>query len=365
MFIYWGKKAVRRYLGFAADFCPIERSFQPFSVFSIGVASHVYGVSLSSGQIIGYEIVCRKCSTTAPLRSLPYAMLSDKELSLSELISQTYPQIHDTYRSRLKLEEMIRQNPADLPRNARDVLIRESFEELDHDAGKIKADLYIDHTRGLVCAGILGIITISICMAVYMTEPYSTPAAWTAASFIFMGMVYALFLHATGPMKAFRKLVLPRLVRALSPLDPAKDELQSCFQNLKTMGARITGFMKPDEIHANIQSSRNHSSTGERVTRPAGKPECAMQFSFYDAGGRAQNKIFHRDDITIGSSRGCDLIFPELAPEHCRVYLSAQGYYAHDLAGGLIINRNTGSGFLNDNDVLFVGPASIRFNITP
>jgi hypothetical protein len=354
VFFHAGKKTVRKLLGFVADFCGIDRSCQPFSVFSVAIASHVYGVAINSGEVVGYEIVCRRCLNCIPLRSLPYVQLSETEYSVGDLIPLTFPDIHDAYSDRLQIEEILKQNSLNLSEAEREFLIREPFELLDYDAVKIKKDLYIDKTRGIVCGSIVGGVIISFAIAVNMQEPYTKIGSWTAAGLLFTGIIYLLFLSATGPKKAFRKKILPSLIKALSPLAPSKEELQATLQKSKSMGGIISRFIKAKELYSQIQSGG--------VLPSHNSPDSTMQFTFYDFSKRVQTKIFTVPGITIGSRETCDLLFPELAPEHCRVYLSEQGYYAYDLAGGLMINEKSGSDFLKDNDVLYFGAIAIRFN---
>src|SRR5262249_49055762 len=69
---------------------------------------------------------------------------------------------------------------------------------------------------------------------------------------------------------------------------------------------------------------------------------------------------------SIGSARSCDLIFPDLNPEHCRVYLAADGYYAYDLAGNLVVNDQPGSAYIKDQDVLYLANRyALRFHTMP
>jgi len=265
----------------------------------------------------------------------------------------------------LKVEEIVKQNPHSLPQSEREFLIREPFEQLDHDAGMIANDLYIDKSRGIGYAGILGGVIISITIAVYTQEPYTTIGAWTAAGLLFIGIIYILFLLATGPKRAFRERLLPRLLIALSPLSPEKEELQACLKKYKSMGGKIAAFINADRLFSELQreAQSNNFLVEQGTNQLEEEPASMVQFSFYDANQRVQSKVFDVIEIKIGSGQTCDLQFSGLAAEHCHVYLSDQGYYAHDLAGGLMINEKSGSGFLNDNDVLYFGAVSIRFSI--
>ncbi|PWT93775.1 MAG: hypothetical protein C5B54_01345 [Acidobacteria bacterium] len=88
-----------------------------------------------------------------------------------------------------------------------------------------------------------------------------------------------------------------------------------------------------------------------------------VQFSFYDPQGKAQTVSIPKVQITIGSAADCDLMFEDLQPFHCRIYLSTQGYYAEDLGGGITINSVAGSGFVRSDDVIQMNSHTIRITL--
>ena len=90
----------------------------------------------------------------------------------------------------------------------------------------------------------------------------------------------------------------------------------------------------------------------------------ALVFSFYDAEGHLRRVRLEHHDVHIGSDPSCEVVLPGLAARHCRVYRSRQGYYAHDLAGGLTVDGRQGSGYLQDGSVLRLPEAAtLRFNV--
>lgn len=88
-----------------------------------------------------------------------------------------------------------------------------------------------------------------------------------------------------------------------------------------------------------------------------------LQFTYYDASGSVQACKVYKQDFLVGSRADCDFRIESLAPEECRIYISPQGYYVLDLSGNVSINGNHGSGYLQDNDVLEIGPVSVRVSV--
>ena len=80
MFIVWGRKLVYRKLGHVADFCPICRKPRPFALQRIGSAGHVYYVSVSQGELVGFERTCLKCHTVYNAEPTHYAKVVPKLL---------------------------------------------------------------------------------------------------------------------------------------------------------------------------------------------------------------------------------------------------------------------------------------------
>jgi hypothetical protein len=90
-----------------------------------------------------------------------------------------------------------------------------------------------------------------------------------------------------------------------------------------------------------------------------------LEVTYYGSDGSVQQRSFTNNIVTIGSDPSCDLSLHSLAPVHCRIYLSTQGYYLEELSGRAQINQTPGPGFIKQDDILYVGPHAIRFGIRP
>src|SRR5262249_33512697 len=132
--IIWGKKTTVKFIGYAADFCAIDRAIQPFRVNQVFSGSHVYGIPTGSTPI-AYVIVCKKCQTRQIRTDIPYKQLLESDpSSANDLISMTYPDIYEVHHDRLGAEELIRNNPRNLSRELRYSLIQEPFSLLSGEA---------------------------------------------------------------------------------------------------------------------------------------------------------------------------------------------------------------------------------------
>src|SRR5687768_11530581 len=98
MAIVWGKKSVEKRLGYAADFCPICREINPFQVFRLAVADHIYYVSLGEGKLLGHIGECSKCKTKIPVNPMRYkTFFFAPGNDIEKLILETYPNIRSDY----------------------------------------------------------------------------------------------------------------------------------------------------------------------------------------------------------------------------------------------------------------------------
>ena len=127
MFNVWGRKTVRRRLGFAADFCPICRQPQAFEISRLGAAVHLYHVSVGQGRLLGHQRTCLTCGTTLAADLPDYADLERRPQALPTLIRSTFPDLATLWRERLDFERRLRIDPGFLEASERHRWLREPF----------------------------------------------------------------------------------------------------------------------------------------------------------------------------------------------------------------------------------------------
>ena len=224
MFVIWGKKVVYRRMGYVADLCPMCHTPAPFELRRVGLASHVYYISVGEGQLVGYERRCQACGT--PIQAVPtiYASFSDQLLPLAELAGRTFPNMGQVLRDRLVLEERISHSPSSLSPQERHALIRNPFLLLSPKVEKRFESTHIDKEVGLSLVGaiILLIVAPTLGRAVGVNEPESV-----VLLALCVGIAVVVWQGLGSRKRFMRREVLPALAKALRPLQPTMQELTS------------------------------------------------------------------------------------------------------------------------------------------
>jgi len=92
--------------------------------------------------------------------------------------------------------------------------------------------------------------------------------------------------------------------------------------------------------------------------------DLTLTLSYYDERGQIRQFRAPGDSVTVGGDSSCDLTISGLAEASCRIYLAEGGYYAYDLGGGIAVDGQPGSDYLQDGSTLTLGGwLSIRVSI--
>jgi hypothetical protein len=198
--IIWGKKTVKSHLGYAADFCPICACPRPFAITRVGLAGHLYYISVGDGDLVGYERACMLCTTALNADPAHYAEIAKQPASIRALAKQTFPNLAHAYQTRLTQEQAIRLDPTMIPAAERQALILEPF----------------------------------MLLTVKVSTRFANSAFSSNASFM-------------------QREVLPILARALRRLQPAQAELQAALARLTQMKEPIGSKVKLADLWAELQ----------------------------------------------------------------------------------------------------------------
>lgn len=244
MFIVWGKKAVYKKIGYAADFCPVCRQIRPFQVTRVGIASHVYYVTSGEGELAGYTRTCQKCKIELNCDPHIYAATAKKLLPLEELVVQTLPNYRQIYGPVLDQESMIKKNPHALPDAERYSLIRHPFLLISPKVEKWNATSQLDLP-----------FTLALLCAIFVVFPggIATLAPLLGVEAAILGALTLAIITGVWQMRAARQRfmnreVFPILTRALRPLKPSQEELGSVLAELKQLKHKIGTKLKPEEL---------------------------------------------------------------------------------------------------------------------
>lgn len=200
MFI-WGKKIVRRHLGYVADFCPICACAQPFALSRVGSAGHVYFITAGDGELVGYERSCMRCTVALRADPTQYAAMAPQPAAISALIQQTFPGFAEAYRDRLALEASIRQNPAALSTQDRQQLLISPF----------------------------------VLLSARVSEHFEKN------------------IQLDGGRAYLKREIMPILARALRRLRPSEAELQATLTRLVQLKEKIGSKIKLSDLMAELQ----------------------------------------------------------------------------------------------------------------
>jgi hypothetical protein len=249
--IVFGKKKKRKSLGYVADLCPICRSIKPMALTKISVASHVYYVSLGQGKSLGFLATCDECGYVFETDYLRYKTVQKKRVDdLRQLIHQTNPTIHEVHAERLELEDRVKRNARFLDKETRKKLIIEPFVLLNPLYEDIMyGETKFDKTSSLGCLGAFLISVLAFVIA-FLVPPALKESAGVASLVIpAAAFIVALVIYYTAPFRLVKSEYMPRLLRALKPLQPTIEELHEVKRKLTDMQFRSGRKLDPQKIY--------------------------------------------------------------------------------------------------------------------
>jgi len=233
VFIYWGSKGVSTKLGYAADFCPLCRSIRPFQIIRIGKSSHVYGVTMGTGNLIGHNRECVKCGVVLGANPVNYKDMVKRldKKDVPTLVHKTFPNIEAHHAERLRLETFLRDHPDRLNPDVRRQLLAEPFQLIEHVVQRRFGKTHIDLTMvGIV---IVAVILVSQLGHISAALPFLQNVLGPLILAIFIGAAVAVYLQGRRAERQYmRDKIYPVMARALRPLNPKEDELRTILAML-------------------------------------------------------------------------------------------------------------------------------------
>lgn len=253
MFVFWGTKVTERRLGRRADYCPLCRAFRPFVVDQVETVGHLYYIPLGRRQVIGHVKRCEACGVDLAAE-LDEALGASRErgLELPDLIARTNPQIEKQWADRLALEQRIKARQ--LTSEERSQLLMEPFVLLNRGVEARTGEVHLDRWSGLGCLSIVAMVALF-----FATEPEQVGLPWSLAHRAALwglggAALLTLLAMSTGSRRFVRREILPRLARALRPLDPTRAEIEQTIGGLKSMNWAIARRIRTDDLMAALAS---------------------------------------------------------------------------------------------------------------
>ncbi|WP_028103169.1 hypothetical protein [Pseudoduganella violaceinigra] len=229
MIFVWGRKAVYSPAGYVADFCPVCRAARAFSVQRIGMAWHVYYITLSKGELAGYQRTCCDCGMALPMEAGHYSRLSVEQLPLAQLEQATNPHLSLRHADALAAAARLREAPLLLDESERrrqlDAALRLQADALDEYEATTRLDKEVWWSIGAAFAFCAAVLTV-----LRQQAPQNMDTGFIIAFFLSLGAV-AWQLSQMGE-RFLQRSILPKLARSLAPLQPSQTELDEAFQRM-------------------------------------------------------------------------------------------------------------------------------------
>jgi len=230
MFIVWGKKHVYKKMGYVADFCPLCRTIRPFRLDRVGLANHVYYITVSQGELVGHARTCMTCKTILNGNPNLYREVSKKLVDQGELQRTTFPNLLTHHAERLTLEQSIKHSPVSLSADTRRALLKEPFLLLDPAVETRFSSTHLDKYTGLTLLALFVLLPFVSMIGKQLAPAYEGE--------IFLGFLIAgiAAVSVQGYLQTgryFDKKIFPILVPALKPLKPTTEEIASVIAELK------------------------------------------------------------------------------------------------------------------------------------
>lgn len=246
--IIWGRKKVTKVLGRVVDFCPICRKVSAFTLIRVGMAGHIYYISLSEGSLIGNEIQCEVCGCRIVADATNYKFISTNKMSeLNQLIYETNPEIEKKYATRLLAEEKLKMGT--IGQEDRTSLIREALIL----GSSVSVPGPETNTNPGVIIGfsifIISILSVLILPAVLSHIPVVTTVL-ACIGVAFVGFLLAAFSakRMAGGNKS------KRLITALKALNPSFSELDDSIKFLRSAGYNSVQRLDAGKVLTSLES---------------------------------------------------------------------------------------------------------------
>jgi hypothetical protein len=257
MFIFWGTRKTESKEGYVAEFCPVCREITSFQLRRIGMADHLYGVSLGKGKTLGHAAICEGCQTQIGVDAMDYRAFARRPgQNLQVLIDETFPNIRKSRSERLILEDKVRSG--ELDDADRQAMLMEPFHIFSAATeANFTGQIHIQGRGGWGCLGtfVIAFAVVIIGNAIWAYPEERERITTAAMGIMVLGGLYSFVQLLLEPRRIFARRILPGLAKALRPLHPTKDELAGCLERFNRAGFKIGRKTKLDVLWNAVQQA--------------------------------------------------------------------------------------------------------------
>ena len=264
MFIIWGHRQRRKYLGRVAEECLQCEEPRAHRAYELQTVPHLYLIQIGRGTRLGEVVRCEQCKAEVGVEAGQYTGYTrDRSASLEDLVDQTHPMLPERIAQRLDMEERVAAGEA-TPRE-RMQLIHEAllpaYPAAERRGNSVHIDLWLALAGlAIVPAGVAGHF-----VGIALVQPTglwaTTGPVWGTLVGAGVPGVVLLYLLATDPRRHFRRKTRPAVIRRLAPLQPELAEIEAAAQHYKTQGARLGKLIKPRRLHADVTAAIQNNVT--------------------------------------------------------------------------------------------------------
>lgn len=250
-----GTQHIRRKQGRVAEFCPACQALRPFKLTRIGLAGHLWFISITSGRLVGYEARCEVCDVTLDVDGRYGTPVRSRKAGLDELIEQTNPGLRDEFGEVLALRERAARGEATDDERRELVLdaLRFHVPLLHEEAARPAWRLQGRVRDAFWLAVVLGALTVFI---VALDAEEARPIAMGTAAGCLLVVAIIVWIQATRVRRFVGREVVPRLARALAPIDPAERELRDVLHDLESDGHAAGRLLDSAALFRRIRLAR-------------------------------------------------------------------------------------------------------------
>ena len=255
MIFVWGKKAVYTHAGYVADYCPVCRAARAFAVQRIGHAWHLYYITVSKGELAGYQRTCCDCGMVLPMEITHYTHLSAQQLPLVQLEQATNPHLSVRHADALAAAARLREAPLLLEHGERQRQIDAGLRLLADVVDQYDASTHLDREVWYAIGGAFAFCGV-VLMALRQRAPENLDKGFVIA-FILSLLLVGWQLSQMGS-RFLQHAVLPKLARTLLPLQPREAEVEEALQRLRAQGRKLAAKVSAPQIMQAIADLRQH-----------------------------------------------------------------------------------------------------------
>lgn len=249
MYIHVDVKERRRPIGWVADLCPICRDLRAFEVNELRRVARVYFVPLGRGSLEGCEITCVDCQSVMEAPEEGYEAVSNRRRDPAQLVSMTNPGLLDRAEDWFERQHKVAKGSLDKAERTREIVT--VLRALDHMAW-VRSRGGPEELLTALCIIVFFVVLIGTVMTWAGSPTWRIVFAVTAAGMLAISTTLVL----THRSMAAGRHLLPRLVRALEPLEPTQDEIDAALMLAQRQGLRIGRYVTGRRVLREMASER-------------------------------------------------------------------------------------------------------------